>query len=341
MALSRELIRRLPKAELHVHLDGCLRPETMLELARDQGVRLPADTPDALAEAMFVRNANSLEEYLDRYIFTVSVMQTPEALERIAYEFVHDAAADNIQYVEVRYCPALHVPAVSYTEAVEAPIAGLRRAEAETGTQIRLIFSALRTLPPEVSLDLARLAVDYRSEGVVAFDLAGAERGHAAQDHIKAFEYALGNGLSCTCHAGEGDGPDSIQQALHLCGASRLGHGTRLLEDPDLEAEVLERKIPLEVCLTSNLHTHTVTDLAQHPARRYIEQGIVVTLNTDSRLMDQTTVSDEYWLAHEKFGITRSGLEKVLLDAFRGAFLSDSEKAILVERIETELEEIP
>jgi adenosine deaminase len=312
----------------------------MLDLAKEQGVKLPADTPDALADAMFVRNADSLEEYLERYIVTVSVMQTAEALDRIAYEFVHDAAADNIRYVEVRYCPALHVPAVSLTQAVEAPLAGIKRAEQETGTTVRLIVSALRTLPPGVSEDLARLAVDYRSEGVVAFDLAGAERGHAARDHAKAFEYALGNGLYGTCHAGEGDGPDSIRQALHVCGASRLGHGTRLLEDPELEAEVVERQVPLEVCLTSNLHTHTVLDIARHPAGRYLERGVVVTLNTDSRLMDQTTLSDEYWLAHTKLGLARHQLEKVILDAFRGAFLPDGEKGEIISRVEAELEEI-
>jgi len=340
VTLTRELIQRLPKAELHVHLDGCLRPATMLDLAKDQCVKLPADTPDGLAEAMFVRNASSLEEYLERYIVTVSVMQTAEALERIAYEFVHDAAADNVRYVEVRYCPALHVPAVSWTQAVEAPLSGIKRAEEETGTTVRLIVSALRTLAPEVSYDLARLAVDYRSEGVIAFDLAGAERGHAARDHVRAFEYALGHGLSCTCHAGEGDGPESIRQALHVCGASRLGHGTRLLEDPELEAEVVERQVPLEVCLTSNLHTHTVLDIAEHPAGGYFERGVKMTLNTDSRLMDQTTVSEELWLAHEKLGFTRQQLEKVILDAFRAAFLPDEEKAALFNRVEAELKEI-
>lgn len=341
MTLPLDLIRRLPKAELHVHLDGCLRPETMLELARQQGVSLPADTPESLAEALFVRNADSLETYLQRYIYTVSVMQTSQALERIAYEFVHDAARDNIRYAEVRYCPALHVPAVSMTEAIEAPLAGIRRAEAETGTVVRVIVCALRTLPPAVSHDLARLAVDYRSEGVVAFDLAGAERGHAARDHVEAFEYARGHGLFCTCHAGEGDGPDSIRQALHACGAHRLGHGTRLGEDPTLEQEVIARQIPLEVCLTSNVHTHTVPNVTEHPVRGYLERGVTVTLNTDSRLMDRTTLSDEYWLAHRKLGFTRADIERVILNAFRGAFLDEEEKARLIAQVEADLKEIP
>ncbi|MBI3983546.1 MAG: adenosine deaminase [Gemmatimonadetes bacterium] len=337
--ITRDLLHRLPKAELHVHLDGCIRPATMIDLARAQGVTLPADDPAALARAMFVRNAQNLEEYLEKYTVTLAVMQTPGALERIAYEFVVDSAAENVRYVEVRYCPALHTPALTYAQAVEAPLAGLKRAEAETGTMARLIVCGLRTLEPRVSLDLARLAVDYRRAGVVAFDLAGSERGHPARDHAKAFEHARGNGLACTCHAGEGDGPESIRQALEICGAQRIGHGTRLHEDPDLAAYVCEHGVPLEICLTSNLHTHTVTDLARHPAADYLRRGCMVTLNTDSRLMDATTLTDEYWVAHRTLGLSRADLERVVLNTFRAAFLPEEEKTALLARVTKELSE--
>ncbi len=340
MTLSRDLVRRMPKAELHVHLDGCLRPQTMLDLARDQGVRLPAADVAGLADALFVRHAQSLEEYLERYTITVSVMQTPAALERIAYEFVQDAAADNIRYVEVRYCPALHNSGMPLTRAVEAPLAGFQRGQRETGTIVRVIVCGLRTLAPAVSEDLARMAVDYRTDGVVAFDLAGSELGHPAADHVRAFEHARGHGLACTCHAGEGDGPDSIRQALHVCGAQRIGHGTRLFEDPELEAEVVSQGVPLEVCLTSNVHTHTVVDINDHPARRYLDRGGVVTLNTDSRLMDRTTLSEEYWLAHRSLGLSRAELETVILNGFRSAFLPEKEKAALVARVERELRDL-
>src|SRR5437879_3626136 len=188
--LSKDALRRWPKAELHVHLDGCLRPATMLELARQQGVRLPADTPEALAQALSVRGAHSLEEYLEKYRYTLSVMQTPGALERIAYEFVVDAAADGVRYVEVRYSPLLHRPALTLTQAIEAPLAGFRRAEAETGTKFGVIVCGIRTRPPTESLELARAAVEYRGAGVVAFDLAGAELGHPARQHRAAFEHA-------------------------------------------------------------------------------------------------------------------------------------------------------
>ena len=324
-----------------MHLDGCLRPETMIDLAREQTVQLEATTPDDLAAQMLVANAASLEEYLERFDVTLSVMQTPAALERVAYEFVVDSAAENVRYVEVRYCPALHTPAMSLVEAIESPLAGLHRGEAETGTLARLIVCGLRTLNPSVSEDLARAAVDYADAGVVAFDLAGAERGHPASDHRRAFEFALEHGLACTCHAGEGDGADSIREAIHVCGAHRIGHGTRLHEDAELEAELIERGVPLEMCLTSNLHTHTVTDVSAHPARRYFEAGAVVTLNTDSRLMDSTTLTDELWLAHTALGFTRQELEQLVVNGVRSAFLPETEKAALVTAMQDELEKVP
>src|SRR5213594_753714 len=246
--LTKDVLRRWPKAELHVHLDGCLRPQTMLELARAQGIRLPADTPDALAEALHVKHAKSLEEYLTKYEITLSVMQTAAALERIAYEFVLDAAADGVGYVEVRYSPLLHRPSLTLAQAIEAPLAGIKRGEAETGTKVGLIVCAIRTRPPAESLELARAAAGYRTAGVVAFDLAGAERGFPARDHAAAFAYAAQHGMACTCHAGEGDGPDSIHQALHQCGAQRIGHGTRLGEDGPLLDYVVEHRVPLEMC---------------------------------------------------------------------------------------------
>ena len=336
--MSKELLRRWPKAELHVHLDGSLRPQTMLELARAQGVRLPADTPEGLAEALHVKHAKSLEEYLTKYEITLSVMQTAPALERIAYEFVVDAAADGVRYVEVRYSPLLHRPALTLTQAIEAPLAGIRRAEGETGTKVGLIVCGIRTRPPAESLELARAAATYRGSGLVAFDLAGPERGHPAGEHRAAFEYAAGHGMACTCHAGEGDGPSSIHEALHACGAQRIGHGTRLGEDPALLDYVVERAIPLEMCLSSNLHTHTVTAIAEHPFKRYLERGVVVTLNTDGRLVDGISLTDEYFLAHSALGLSRQDLTRVTLNACQSAFLPEYEKVALVSRVQSELE---
>ena len=336
--LSKEALRRWPKAELHVHLDGCLRPATMLELARAQHVRLPADTPEALAAALTVKGARSLEEYLTKYQYTLAVLQTTAALERVAYEFVLDVAAENVRYVEVRYSPLLHRPALTLVQAIEAPLRGIKRAEAETGTKVGLIVCGIRTRPAAESLELARAAVDYRTAGLVAFDLAGAERGHPAREHRDAFAHAAQHGLACTCHAGEGDGAASIREALHVCGAQRIGHGTRLQEDPALLEEVVARRIPLEMCLTSNLHTHTVAAIAEHPFRGYLERGVQVSLNTDGRLMDGISLTDEYFLAHSTLGLTREQLARVVLNACESAFLPDYEKVALVSRVQSELE---
>ncbi len=339
--LTKDVLRRWPKAELHVHLDGCLRPATMLDLARAQGIRLPADTPEGLAQALYVKHARNLEEYLTKYEITLSVMQTAAALERIAYEFVLDAAADGLRYVEVRYSPLLHRPALTLGQAIEAPLAGIKRGEAETGIKVGLIVCAIRTRPPAESLELARAAAEYRAAGVVAFDLAGPERGFPARDHAAAFAYAAQHGMACTCHAGEGDGPDSVHQALHECGARRIGHGTRIAEDPALLAYVVERKIPLELCLTSNVHTHAVPSLAEHPFRRYLEQGVVVTLNTDGRLMDGISLTDEYFAAQHALGLTTADLARVVLNACESAFLPEFEKVALVSRVQSELEALP
>jgi adenosine deaminase len=336
--LTKEALRRWPKAELHVHLDGCLRPQTMLELARAQGIHLPADTPEALARALSVKHAKNLEEYLTRYTITLSVMQTAAALERVAYEFVQDVAAEHVRYVEARYSPLLHRPALTLAQAIEAALRGFRRAEMETGTKVGVIVCGIRTMPPAMSLELARVAADYRAEGVVAFDLAGAERGHPAADHREAFAFSAQHALACTCHAGEGDGPDSIRQALHVCGAQRIGHGTRLGEDPSLLDEVVAHGIPLEMCLTSNVHTHVVESVASHPFRRYLEQGVRVTLNTDGRLMDGITLTDEYYAAHAALGITPEQLARVVLHACEAAFLPEPEKIALIARVQNELE---
>lgn len=340
MTLTRELLKQLPKAELHVHLDGCIRPQTMLDLAPQFGVSLPADDADALALAMCVRNAKNLEEYLERYEFTLAVMQSREAMERIAYEFAIDTAAENIRYVEVRYCPALHTPGLSLAEAIEAPIEGFTRARTETGIEIGIIICGLRTLPPSVSYDMAKAAVDYQSEGVVAFDLAGAELGHPAKDHVRAFDHALGNGLAITCHAGEGWGPESVWQAINDCRTQRIGHGTRVLEDAALEAYIIENRLPLEVCLTSNVHTNAVASVAEHPIRRYFDKDCVVTLSTDSRLMDNITLTDEYWAAHTELGFTREEIDQLIINSFESAFLPDDRKTALVADVRQELKRV-
>ncbi|HEX2719295.1 MAG TPA: adenosine deaminase [Gemmatimonadaceae bacterium] len=334
---DRDLLRRLPKAELHCHLDGSVRPGTMLELAREQGVAMPAATPAALREHMIVRDAHSLEEYLARFDVTLSVMQTAPALERIAYELAVDAADEGVRYIEIRYAPVLNVKrGLSLAEVVEAPLRGLARAEREKPIVARLIVCALRNLSPDVSLELARLAVAYRGRGVVGFDLAGGEQGNPASRHLKAFELARCNDMACTCHAGEGAGAESVRDAVHVCGASRIGHGTRLIEDPRLTEYVNDRRIALEICLTSNIQTRATDSYETHPLRRYYEMGLNVVLNTDNRLMSGVTLLDEYEHA-ASLGFGFDELATMALNGFESAFLPFAERRVLVERARAEI----
>lgn len=336
--ITSDLLRRLPKAELHCHLDGSVRPATLLELARDQRVTMPRDDAEALAEYMRVDDARTLEDYLQRFDVTLSVMQTAEAMERVAYELAEDCAREGVRYVEVRYSPVLNVRGgLTLAEAVEHPMRGLARAEREHGIVARVIVCALRNLPPATSLDLARLAVDFKDSGVVGFDLAGGEAGHPASDHRHAFAHAQEHGLQCTCHAGEGDGAASVADALHSCRVHRIGHGTRLGEDAALLAEVRDRGIGIECCLTSNIQTHAAASFDTHPLRRYFDAGVQVSINTDNRLMSGTDLVTEYGLAAKHLGFSFDELARLARNGFTGAFLPAAERAALLRTVDAEL----
>jgi adenosine deaminase len=331
--VSFELVRQLPKAELHCHLDGSVRPQTLLELAREYDVPMPRGEVGELRDYMLVTDAQNLEDYLARFDVTLSVMQTADAIERIAYELGIDAARDGVWYIEVRFSPVLNTRlGLSPDEAVDACVRGLQRAERETGIIGRVIVCALRNLSPERSLGLARLAVDHRRNGVVAFDLAGGEAGNPASLHAEAFLHARENDLACTCHAGEGDGADSVREAVHVCGAHRIGHATRLIEDESLTQYVNDHRIALEICLTSNVHTRAAGSYEKHPLRRYFERDMNVVLNTDNRLMSGTTLTDEYQHAARELDFTVEELGRLALNGFASAFLPWEARAQLMSR---------
>lgn len=337
--VTRELLERLPKTDLHVHLDGSLRPETMIELAREQGKELPTWDADELRDYMHVNDARNLVDYLARFDTTLALMQTPAALERIAYELAVDAATENVRYMEVRYCPALHTrEGMTLDETVEAPLRGLRRAEEEFGIRTALIICALRHLPPERSDEMADLAIRWKGRGVVAFDLAGGEDGNPAMNFKPAFDKAARANLAITLHAGEAAGAESIAQAIHECHARRIGHGTRLFEDPELLQYVNDFRIPLEINLTSNIQTHAASDFASHPLRPYYDEGLALTLNTDNRLMSATTVTEEYWRAHQYLDFTWEELCDLAIMGFESAFLPLQEKVALLEEVTEQIE---
>jgi adenosine deaminase len=337
-ALSVDLLRRIPKAELHCHLDGSVRPTTLLELGREYGVTMPAATPEALAHHMYVRDARHLEDYLTRFDVTLAVMQTASALERITYELAADAAADGVRYIEVRYSPVLNqAGGLSLDETIDAPLRGLARAERDHGIIGRLIVCALRHLPATTSLELSRLAVAHEGRGVVGFDLAGGEAGHPASVHRAAFTHAHDHGMSCTCHAGEGAGAESIADAVHQCGAQRIGHATHLVDDPRLMDELAEKGIGIEACLTSNVQTRAARDYESHPVRAYFDRGMRVTLNTDNRLMSGVTLVDEYAHAAHSLHFSLAELCVLARNGFESAFLPDDQRRALLARVDAEI----
>jgi adenosine deaminase len=325
-----EIVRRLPKAELHCHLDGSLRPHTLHDLSVARGITLPVQTPDDLADWMRVDDAHNLEEYLARFERTLAVMQTAAELERIAHEFVLDAALDGVRYIETRFCPTLSTREGLSSDAVmDAVLKGLARGEKETGTVSRVIVCALRSLPWPHAMEMAELAVAYRTRGVVAFDLAGGEAGNPAHAHALAFDFARHGDLAVTVHAGEGDGPTSIREAVHRCAADRIGHGTRLQEDPVLEQYVIDRRIPLEVCPTSNVQTRVAPTFAAHPLARYVARGAVVTINTDNRMMSGVSLTDEYVRCAVHLGYDLPQLGQLALAAFDAGFVDYATRVAL------------
>jgi adenosine deaminase len=339
--LTLEAIQRLPKTDLHVHLDGSLRIETILDLAHKDNVKLPADDPEGLRKAMHCgENTGSLVKYLEAFDITLQVLQTQDALFRAAYELAADAAAENVRYMEVRYAPLLHTRmGLSHTRVVEAVLDGLRSAQVDHGILSNVIVCGIRNISPESSLEMAQLAVAYKGRGVTGFDLAGAEYDHPAKKHKDAFQLIRNNNINITIHAGEAYGPESIAQAIHVCGTHRIGHGCRLREDGGLLHYVNDHRIALECCPSSNVQTGAVKELATHPLKLYHDLGLRVTVNTDNRLITDTTVSKELYLAHTQMGLGLAELKQIVLSGFKSAFLPYHERRGMLRAIAKELDQ--
>lgn len=322
----------LPKALLHDHLDGGLRVETVIDLAEASGYSgLPVADAAGLETWFFQGDSGSLERYLDAFEHTVAVCGRQEALRRVAYEAGEDLAADGVVYAEVRFGPSLHGhDGMTREAAVEAVLDGLAAASRDHGIVLGTIISALRQ--DTDSAEVATVAARYGDRGVVGFDLAGPEAGHPADDHVAACLIAREAGLGLTIHAGEGDGPNSIWLALARCGAQRLGHGVRIIEDTKqddtgaivevgaLARRVRDHRIALEVSPTSNLHTGAYSDAGAHPFGPLLRAGFAVTLNTDNRLMSSVSLSDEFALMAETFALSVAELGVVTETALTSGF---------------------
>lgn len=333
MKLDRAALQSLPKVLLHEHLDGVLRPQTIIELAKSIDYeQLPTQDPEELAR-WFHQGANqgSLPKYLQGFAHTIAVMQTEEALERVAYEQTEDLGRDGVVYFETRFAPLFHTrKGLTHQQVVSAVLKGLERGRKDFGISSGLIICAMRNM--DVSLEMAELAVDFRRRGVVGFDLAGEEGGYPPKKHVDAFHYIQRQNFNITVHAGEGFGQESIWQAIQYCGAHRIGHGTRLVDDiavtdgkvvklGDLAQYVLDKRIPLEICLLSNVHVGAARSLAEHPFRLFYQEKFRVTLNTDNRLMSNTCMTKEFEAARDTFGLTMDDFEKITINAMKSAFL--------------------
>jgi adenosine deaminase len=348
--LDLEKIRKAPKALLHDHLDGGLRPSTVVDIAGQTGYDgLPATDVDELANWFRTRShSGSLERYLEPFSHTVAVMQTPDALYRVAYECVEDLAADSVVYAEVRFAPELHIDrGLSFDEIVDAVLEGFAAGEkacaaAGRAITVRLLVTAMRHAA--VSRRIAELAIRFRDKGVVGFDIAGAEAGNPPTRHLDAFEYIRDHNARFTIHAGEAFGLPSIHEAIAFCGADRLGHGVRIVDDIDvveggevrlgrLASILRDKRIPLELCPSSNVQTGAVESIADHPFDLLARTRFRVTVNTDNRLMSDTSMTLEMFRLVEAFGYGWSDLERFTINAMKSAFIPFDERLAIIDEV--------
>ena len=341
--ITKDMLRRVPKVELHDHLDGGLRINTIIELAKKEGVALPTTNPEELRE-WFVRGCQqkSLTLYLETFVITTAVMQTREALTRVAYEAVLDLSSENVVYAEIRFAPDLHTQkGLNQEEIVTAVLQGLDRGRSETGMQYGLILCAMRNKEPHSTLAVAELAVAFSDRGVVGFDIAGDEYGHPPKKHLEAFQYIRSKNFNITIHAGEAFGVESIWQAIQICGAHRIGHGVRLTEDMvingnqivkmgSLSQFILDRRIPMEMCLSSNVGTGAVESYERHPFPIFFKNNFRVFLCSDNRLMSDTSLTKEFEKAVSYYGLNFRDVEKITINAMKSAFIHHNEKIRII-----------
>ena len=349
MSSDPEALRAFPKVSLHDHLDGALRPQTIIELGDELGHALPAGNADDLAR-WFAASAESgsLERYLKTFDHTIAVMQTATNLRRVAAEYVADLAADGVIYGETRWAPEQHLSAgLTAPQAIEAVRDGLADGMAACRSrgqeiEVRQLVTAMRQGQP--TRDIAKLALRYRRDGVVGFDIAGPEKGYPPSRFLESFQLLRRNNAYYTIHAGEADGCHSIWEAVQVCGANRIGHGVAVIEDiqqdergkevlGDFAAYVLNQQIPLEMCPTSNVQTGAVASISEHPVQRLDRLGFRVTVNPDNRLMSATTLTKEFALLTEAFDYSMVDVRRLEINAAKSIFAPYAVQKALVERI--------
>lgn len=334
-----EHIKRIPKVELHRHLDGSVRVETLRDAAIKHGFKLPTTDLKKLKKLTQVSpDCSSLTEFLKAFEFFYDFLKFPDVVERISFENCGDAKNENIEYVELRFAPPLQATQkFSEEEVVKCAISGIKSGMKQFGIKAGLILCIYRSLSEEQNWVTTKLAEKYFGRGVVGIDLAGDESRFEVGLYKKFFDYAKDAKIPITCHAGEAAGYKSIKDAISL-GANRIGHGTRLYENEDLMKEVRDLQIPLEICLTSNKQTQVVHSIKEHPFKKYYDFGIKVTLNTDDPSVSGIDINHEFVLAEKIFGLKISDLEKIILNSVDAAFMQKEEKKVLYKKIKNEIE---
>ncbi len=343
MALDREItekIKALPKVELHRHLEGCISAELLLEISKEYDVNLPTTELEEIRELIQVRDGvGSLKEFLDKFYWVGMAFPTLEAIEKVSYYVCRDCSRDNIRVLELRFSPvfmSLETPH-GWEELLHAVLKGARRAAQEFSIEVGFIVGISRSNPLKLALKAVDIASRYSGLGVIGIDLFGDEEAFAPELFRTAFEVGEENNLNITVHAGEGGGETNIRVAIEALGAQRIGHGVKIVNDPELMAWVRERRIPLEICLTSNVQTKTVPSLREHPVRRLYDYGIRISLNTDDPAICDTTFTREILLAMEYFNFTLDEIKGLMLDALDQSFLEDYRKAAILPQFQKEL----
>lgn len=327
-----EQIQQMPKAILHIHLDGSLRPETVYEWLKEQGMDISLE--EVKEQLMVDKDCRDLNQYLTKFSLPVSVLQSESHIEQAVYELFEDLANQNVIYAEVRFAPSLHTEkGLSYEKIVEAAISGMNKAKEKFGIQGNLILCCMRGNDNRKSnLQTVKVAKQYLGKGIAALDLAGAEALFPNKDFQDIFEVARELDIPFTMHAGEADGPESIRKALEM-GATRIGHGVRCIEDKSLMAELAYREVPLEVCPISNLQTRAVGE--PHPIGEIYKKGLKTTINTDNNTVSNTNILEEYQYVLENTDLTIEDIKQMNMNAIRGAYISPQEKASLIGRIKS------
>ncbi|NEW09448.1 adenosine deaminase [Paenibacillus sp. SYP-B3998] len=336
---TEDVLSRLPKVDLHLHLDGSMKPETILELAVRQGIELPVYDKVGLIPHMRVgEECGSLTEYLSKFDFAIRFLQSAEALERVAYEVIEQAAEHNCKYVEVRFAPQLHRNnGLSVEETIHHVIEGLKRAYQDFGVRAGVIAICMRNHACAMNKEVVEAAGKFVGKGVVAVDLAGDEASYPPEIFREVFAESQRLGIPITIHAGEAAGASNVYEAVMNLGAVRIGHGVRLKENSSIMEMIKDRRIPLEMCPISNIQTKAVAGWDDYPIREYLDQGLIITINTDNPSVSNTNITKEYRVLTERFGFTKSELVKLIMNGVEAAFMDESDRLLLRREMEDEL----